>query len=80
MERKPTLLQLRREYNYDKKHPISSSDLARAANLPLSVTYAVEIGGFVQRATAIKVLQAFSRLVGSNLHLSDIKVYTERAY
>ena len=74
---KPALLQLRREYNHGKKNPISSSDLAKAANVPLSHSYAVEISGFAQRETANKVLQAFSRLVGIHFNLSDIQVYTE---
>jgi hypothetical protein len=77
MGRKPTLLQLRREYNHGKKNPISSSDLAKAANVPLAHSYAVEIGGFAQRETAYKVLQAFSRLAGLQLQLSDIQVYIE---
>ena len=80
MKNKPTLLQLRREYNHEKKNPISSSDLAKAANVPLSYAYAVEIGGFAQRETASKVLQAFSRLVGFHFNVSDIQVYTERAF
>jgi hypothetical protein len=78
--KKPTLRQLSLAYNRGNKNPISSSDLAKAANVPLSHSYAVEVGGFTQREIAYKVLQAFSHLVGFHFNLSDIQVYTEQAY
>jgi hypothetical protein len=77
MGKKPTLRQLRLAYNRGNKQPISSSDLAKAANVPLSYSYAVEVGGFAQREIASKVLLAFSRLVGFRFNLSDIQVYIE---
>ena len=78
MGKKPTLRQLRLAYNnFCKNNPISSFDLANAANVPLSYSYAVEVGGFAQREIASKVLQAFSRLVDFHFNLSDIQVYIE---
>jgi hypothetical protein len=78
MGKKPTLRQLRLAYNnFCKKNPVSSSDLAKAANVPLSYSYAVEVGGFAQREIASKVLQAFSCLVDFHFNLSDIQVYIE---
>lgn len=69
MEHKPTLLQLRRQYD------LTSSQLATAANLPLYQTYTVEIGGFIQKEVAEKVVSAFSLLVKKSYTLSDIRVY-----
>jgi len=64
---KPTLLVLRR------KTRISSDDLARAAGVPLALSYAVEIGGFCHKETALKVLAAFNSLSHSNYALADIR-------
>ncbi|HTI14747.1 MAG TPA: hypothetical protein VL461_09290 [Dictyobacter sp.] len=68
MERKPTLLQLRRYYN------ITSDQLARAAGLPLYQSYIVEVGGFTSRHIAERVLLAFSRLVRRRFTLTDIHI------
>ena len=48
MERKPTLLELRRQHN------ITSSQLAKKANIPLYQSYTVEIGGFTHKVIAEK--------------------------
>jgi hypothetical protein len=64
---KPTLLVLRR-----KAH-LSSEDLARAAEVPLALSYAVEIGGFCREETALKVLAAFNSLSHSDYSLTDIR-------
>jgi hypothetical protein len=78
MGKKPTLRQLRFAYNnFCNNNPISSFDLARAANVPLSYSYAVEVGGFAQREIASQVIQAFSRLVDFHFNLSDILVHIE---
>jgi hypothetical protein len=68
MERKPTLLQLRRFYN------ITSDQLARAAGLPLYQSYTVEVGGFTSKHIAERVLFAFSRLVRRRFTLADIYI------
>jgi hypothetical protein len=69
MKRKPTLLELRR------KHNITSSQLATAANIPLYQSYTVEVGGFTKKDIAEKVLAAFSTLTKKRFTLSDIYVH-----
>jgi hypothetical protein len=69
MERKPTLLELRRRYN------ITSSQLAKTANIPLYQSYTVEVGGFTHKVIAEKVVAAFSSLVKKRYTLSDIYVH-----
>jgi hypothetical protein len=80
MRKQPTLLQLRRTYNQVYQRSISSYDLARAANIPLALSFAVEVGGFAQIEIAQRVLQAFSHLIGITLSLADIQIHTEPVY
>ncbi len=69
MKRKPTLLELRRQHN------ITSSQLAKAANMPLYQSYTVEVGGFTHKVIAEKVIAAFSSLVKKRYTLLDIYVH-----
>jgi hypothetical protein len=62
------LLEMRREAN------LTSQQLAEAAGVPLSQEYAVEIGGFVDRATAEKVINAFSSLTHSHHTLDEFQI------
>ncbi|HTI14807.1 MAG TPA: hypothetical protein VL461_09590 [Dictyobacter sp.] len=68
MERKPTLLQLRRFYN------ITSAQLAQAAGVPLYQSYTVEVGGYTSRHIAERVLHAFSWLVKRRVTLNDVHI------
>lgn len=66
--KKPTLLSIRQHTQ------ISTQQLAREAGVSLTEAYVVEIGGFVDRETAEKVIMAFSRLSGTPYTLSDIRL------
>ena len=66
--KKPTLLSLRQRTN------ISTKRLAEVADVSLTEAYLVEIGGFVDRETAQKVITAFSWLSGTHYTLDDIRI------
>jgi hypothetical protein len=65
---KPTLLSLR------QRTSISTKRLAQVADVSITEAYMVEIGGFVDRMTAQKVITAFSWLSGTHYTLNDIRL------
>jgi len=65
---KPTLLSLR------QRTSISTKRLAQVADVSITEAYMVEIGGFVDRMTAQKVITAFSWLSGTHYTLDDIRL------
>lgn len=65
---KPTLLSIR------QKTTVTSIQLAEVAGLSLGQAYTVEIGGFTDEMNTQKVLDAFEKLTGQKLHLSDIRI------
>ena len=67
-KKKPTLLKLR------QKTSITTQQLALEAGVSLTETYVVEIGGFVDREIAEKVVTAFSRLSSTQYTLNDIRL------
>ncbi len=56
------------------QHDISSQVVAEQAGVPLREEYLLEIGVPVERQTALKILNAFSRLVNQTYTLDDIWV------
>jgi hypothetical protein len=66
--KKPTLMSLRQRTN------ITTKRLAYVADVSLTEAYMVEIGGFVDRETAQKVITAFSWLSGTHYTLDDIRI------
>jgi hypothetical protein len=66
--KKPTLLSIRQRTN------ITTKRLAHVADVSLTEAYMVEIGGFVDRVTAQKVITAFSWLSGTHYTLDDIRI------
>ncbi len=66
---KPTLLSIR------LKTGINTQQLADMAGVKLAEAYVVEIGGFVGKEVAEKVLTAFSQLSGIMVHLNDIRLH-----
>ena len=66
--RKPTLLTLRQQTT------MTTQELAREAGVSLRDAYIVEIGGFVDKEVAEKVLNAFSRLSGTSYTLDDVRL------
>jgi hypothetical protein len=72
MAEKPTLMQLRKEYNKDRTDILTSKQLAKDAGVPLADEFQMEIGGWVSRENAIKILRAFSIKVGKQYTLNDV--------
>ena len=66
--KKPTLLNLR------QKTVITTQELAQKAGVSLTEAYVVEIGGFVNKETATRVLAAFTQLTGTHYTLNDIRL------
>ena len=81
MEEKPTFMQLRRTYNQHTNNPLTSQQLAEATGIPLADVYQMEVGGWVSKQNAIKILEAFFSKTGKRYTLNDISVHlkTSRA-
>ena len=71
---KPSLMDLRRDYNRDKKTPLTSEMVADTAGVPLWLEYQVEIRAPVTRKDAEKILAAFSKLVDHTYAVEDVEV------
>ncbi len=69
-ERKPTLLSIKQRTHIR----INTEQLAQEAGVTLGQAYTVEIGGFVDIATAERVVAAFTRLTGMHCSLDDIQL------
>lgn len=73
-DEKPTLMQARRNYNYQSNTHITTKQLADIAHVPLADVYMMEIGRPISEENAYKVLRAFLHLTGKRLSLSEINV------
>ena len=73
-EGKPTLLQLRRDYNQRTDTPITSKQLADLAAVRLSDEFLMELGRPVNAAIANRVINAFNTITGKRYIFNDIKV------
>ncbi len=62
----PTIQQIRREYK------LTSRVVAATADVEFRTEYLLEIGGFVEQAEALKVLQALSMLTGMHYTLENV--------
>ena len=71
--KKPTLLSLRQQTT------ITTEELALKADVSLTQAYIVEIGGFVDKVVAEKVIAAFSLLSGMRYTLNDIRLHNVSA-
>ena len=71
---KPTLMQLRRSYNRNADTPITSQQLAEAAQVSLSDEFLVELGRPVDAIVVNRVINAFSALTGHRYTFTDIEV------
>ncbi len=69
-ERKPTLLSIKQR---TQRH-ITTEQLAKEAGVTLGQAYTVEIGGFVARDIAERVIAAFTKLTGMHYTLDDIRL------
>lgn len=67
-EKKPTLLSIK------QRTGITTEQLAIEAGVTLGQAYTVEIGGFVDREIAERVLKAFTKLTGLQYNLDDIQL------
>lgn len=67
-EKKPTLLSIKHRTG------ITTEQLATEAGVTLGQAYTVEIGGFVDREVAERVLNAFTKLTGLHYTLDDIQL------
>ena len=74
LPQKPTLLQLRRQYNEKRESPITSKQLADLAAVRVSDEFLVELGRPVNVATATSVINAFNTLTGQHYTFHDIEV------
>ena len=64
---KKTLLEFKRTTT------ITTQSIARQAQLPVSVVFVVETGGFCSQDTAQRVVKAFNQLSGLQVRLEDIR-------
>jgi len=71
---KPSLMELRRTYNQDRKTLLTSEMVADTAGVPLWLEYQVEIRVPVTRKDAEKILAAFSKLVDHTYTVEDVEV------
>ena len=71
---KPTLLQLRRDYNQQTDTPITSKQLAEKAAVSTSDEFLVELGRPVNAAVANRVINAFNTITGKRYTFDDIEV------
>ena len=67
-EKKPTLLSIKHGTG------ITTEQLAAEAGVTLGQAYTVEIGGFVDRDLAERVVSAFAKLTGLHYTLDDIQL------
>jgi predicted transcriptional regulator len=67
-EKKPTLLSIK------QRTGITTEQLASEAGVTLGQAYTVEIGGFVDREIAERVIKAFTKLTGLQYTLDDIQL------
>jgi hypothetical protein len=68
MSQKPTLLAIKQTTT------VTTADIAELAKLSIGDVYAVEIGGFIAREKADKVVRAFCVLSGIEINIDDIKL------
>lgn len=73
-EEKPTLMQLRRTFNAASGRMITSTQLAKAAIVPLADEFQMELGRPVSKEVAERVIHAFSVAAGHYYTLADITV------
>lgn len=73
-EKKPTLMQLRRNHNYRANTDITTKQLAETSGVALADVFQMELGRPISLEDAHKVLHVFSRLVGKQIKLSDVDV------
>ena len=71
---KPTLMQLRREYNKQHGTAITSADIATRAGINTGTEYGMELGSYVSREDAQRILEAFNTLTGTRYQLEDLNV------
>lgn len=67
-EKKPTLLSIKHRTG------ITTEQLAAEAGVTLGQAYTVEIGGFVDKELAERVMAAFTKLTGLHYTLDDIQL------
>ncbi len=77
---KPTLMQLRKEYNRNRAEMLTSKQLAEAAGVPLVDEFQMEIGGWVSKDCAVKILEAFSFKTGLRYTLNEVQFHLKTAY
>jgi hypothetical protein len=65
-KRSLTIHEIRREHN------ITSRAVADAAGVDFYTEYLLEIGGFVERGQAIKILQALASLTGEQCTIENV--------
>lgn len=74
MSEKPTLLQLRREYNMKTGQLITTKQLADTSGVELADVFQMELGRSITLENAEKVLHAFSCLTGKHINPNDITI------
>ena len=67
-EKKPTLLSIK------QRTGVTTEQLAAEADVTLGQAYTVEIGGFVDKEIAERVLNAFTKLTGLRYTSDDIQL------
>ena len=73
---KPTLGNLRKQYNEIHHASIRMSDVAELANVSIGDVYITESGGSVSKHIAGKVTRAFSILSHQNIYIQDVTTQT----
>jgi hypothetical protein len=71
---KPTLLQLRRDYNKHTDTPITSKQIAEKAAVSQADEFLMELGCPVNAAIANRVINAFNTITGKQYTFNEMKV------
>ena len=66
--KKPTVMEVR------QAHQLTSQQVADAAEVPLRVAYLFEIGGFIRKEEAYKVIEALAALTGEPYTLESFQL------
>lgn len=72
---KKTLRNIRLEENMRRKQePITTEQIAQVAGVTYGTAFVVEVGGWIRREDAVKVVRAYVVISGQALHVDQIAV------
>ena len=70
---KQKLLDIKRAVNRKRTRILTTQDIAKKANLPISTVFTLEVGGYSTKEVAQRVITAFNQLSGMQVTLDQIR-------